>query len=248
MSERITNGNFETCSISGWTVDPRPGEAYWAVYVEPYPEETDPCRCQLLSMTPNTFLGIWQTVDLTNVPQLTLTAVLHLYTSEGGTPYFAVLIDGVEVLHVGEGWDESFDIAVDVSGYTGTHVVKIGVNAENWSAGAVLSAISAIGPDAPPAPVAAFTAYPVAGDAPLKVLFADESSNTPTSWLWSFGDGIFSTEQNPFHTYLLPGVYDVALTATNAGGSDLQLEHDFVTVRVPPPSAVLLWKMQIGEL
>jgi PKD repeat protein len=199
-------------------------------------------------MTPNTFLGIWQTVDLTNVPQLTLTAVLHLYTSEGGTPYFAVLIDGVEVLHVGEGWDESFDIAVDVSGYTGTHVVKIGVNAENWSAGAVLSAISAIGPDAPPAPVAAFTAYPVAGDAPLKVLFADESSNTPTSWLWSFGDGIFSTEQNPFHTYLLPGVYDVALTATNAGGSDLQLEHDFVTVRVPPPSAVLLWKMQIGEL
>ncbi len=248
MSERIVNGNFETCEIAGWTVDPKRGEDYWAVYVEPYPEETDPCRCRLGSMTPNVFMGIWQTVDLTNVSQLTLTAVLNLYTFEGDTPYFAVHIDGSEVFRLNAGWDESFNIAIDVSGYSGNHVVKIGVNSAYTSAGAVLSAISATGPDAPPAPVAAFTAYPVAGDAPLKVLFADESSNIPTSWLWSFGDGVFSAEQNPFHTYLLPGVYDVALTASNAGGSDLKLEHAFVTVSVPPPSAVLLWKMQIGEL
>ena len=248
MSERITNGNFETCSITGWTVDPERGEDYWAVYVEPYPEETDPCRCGLGSMTPNAVMGISQTVDFTNVSQLTLTAVLHLYTFEGGTPYFAVLIDGVEILHVGEGWDESFNLAVDVSGYTGQHVLKIAVNAQEWSAGAVLSAISAIGADAPPAPVAAFTGYPLAGDAPLTVLFTDESTNTPTSWLWDFGDGVFTVEKNPFHVYNLPGSYDVALTVTNAGGSDLLLKNDYVAVAVPPPTATLLWKMQIGEL
>jgi PKD repeat protein len=199
-------------------------------------------------MTPNAVMGISQTVDFTNVSQLTLTAVLHLYTFEGGTPYFAVLIDGVEILHVGEGWDESFNLAVDVSGYTGQHVLKIAVNAQEWSAGAVLSAISAIGADAPPAPVAAFTGYPLAGDAPLTVLFTDESTNTPTSWLWDFGDGVFTVEKNPFHVYNLPGSYDVALTVTNAGGSDLLLKNDYVAVAVPPPTATLLWKIQIGEL
>lgn len=56
----------------------------------------------------------------------------------------------------------------------------------------------------------------------LSVQFTDRSSNIPTSWSWNFGDGTaLGTTQNPSHTYALPGVYDVSLTATNADGGHL---------------------------
>ncbi|MBD3178690.1 MAG: S8 family serine peptidase, partial [Candidatus Latescibacteria bacterium] len=38
-------------------------------------------------------------------------------------------------------------------------------------------------------PVAAFSGSPTSGDAPLTVNFTDQSSNSPTSWSWDFGDG-----------------------------------------------------------
>ena len=47
------------------------------------------------------------------------------------------------------------------------------------------------------APVAAFTASPTSGKAPLKVQFTDKSSNSPSSWKWSFGDGTYSTSEKP---------------------------------------------------
>ncbi|MAX79446.1 MAG: hypothetical protein CL843_04625 [Crocinitomicaceae bacterium] len=48
--------------------------------------------------------------------------------------------------------------------------------------------------------------------------FTDESSygssSTPVSWLWTFGDGTSSTEENPTHYYSSPGTYEVCLTVT----------------------------------
>ena len=38
---------------------------------------------------------------------------------------------------------------------------------------------------------------PTNGPAPLPVQFTDASTNSPTSWSWSFGDGATSTQQNP---------------------------------------------------
>jgi parallel beta-helix repeat protein len=37
----------------------------------------------------------------------------------------------------------------------------------------------------------------------------------PYSWFWDFGDGNFSDEQNPSHTYTEAGNYDVVLTVTD---------------------------------
>lgn len=58
----------------------------------------------------------------------------------------------------------------------------------------------------------------------LSVSFADSSLNSPTSWLWDFGDinsgSNSSTLQNPSHTFSLPGTYSVILTATNTDGSN----------------------------
>jgi PKD repeat protein len=46
------------------------------------------------------------------------------------------------------------------------------------------------------------------------VSFTDLSqAGTPIiSWFWNFGDGNTSTQQNPTHNYVLPGLYDVGLT------------------------------------
>ena len=52
------------------------------------------------------------------------------------------------------------------------------------------------------------------------VRFTDESMNSPTSWLWDFGDGNTSTQQNPQHTYQAYGTYTVCLTVLNACGAD----------------------------
>lgn len=80
------------------------------------------------------------------------------------------------------------------------------------------------------APVAAFSGTPLSGTAPLSVTFTDASTNTPTSWSWDFGDTGTSTQQNPTHNYTAAGTYTVALTATNAGGSDVETKTGYITV------------------
>ncbi len=76
-------------------------------------------------------------------------------------------------------------------------------------------------------PVAAFSASPTSGYAPLTVKFTDKSTGSLTSWKWSFGDGTYSTQKNPSHTYSKAGKYTVSLTVKNAGwkqyGNKIQL-------------------------
>jgi PKD repeat protein len=57
------------------------------------------------------------------------------------------------------------------------------------------------------------------GAAPLEVAFENRSSGNIVAWDWNFGDGATSSDQNPTHTYILPGVYDVTLTVTSNDGS-----------------------------
>jgi PKD repeat protein len=84
-------------------------------------------------------------------------------------------------------------------------------------------------------PVADFSAVPQSGCVPLEVCFTDESANSPTSWLWDFGDGSPpSAEQNPCHTYQNPGPYTVSLTATNNCGEDTETKSGYITVAEPP--------------
>jgi PKD repeat protein len=56
----------------------------------------------------------------------------------------------------------------------------------------------------------------------LTVTFTDNSYDPDgfiVSWLWDFGDGNTSTEQNPIHTYIVPGSYTVTLTVTDDDGA-----------------------------
>jgi PKD repeat protein len=65
------------------------------------------------------------------------------------------------------------------------------------------------------------------------VSFKDSSTSTPQQWLWNFGDGATSTQQNPSHAYLSDGVYDVRLLVTNNMGSDSMIQQ--ITITLPPP-------------
>ena len=74
-----------------------------------------------------------------------------------------------------------------------------------------------------------FSASVTRGPAPLTVQFFDRSSGCPVSWEWDFGDGGTSTEQNPEHTYLHSGTYDVRLTITDRfGQTATEFKDDFI--------------------
>jgi len=65
-----------------------------------------------------------------------------------------------------------------------------------------------------------FRAEPVSGTVPLTVHFTDQSAGYITHWLWEFGDGLTSTEQNPSHTYTEPSIYTVTLIIEGPSGND----------------------------
>jgi len=122
----------------------------------------------------------------------------------------------------------------------GNYTVVLGVigpAGEIINASQVISVVSAPSP-----PVAAFSANVTSGTAPLCVLFTDASTNTPTSWSWTFEDGGNSTDQNPVHTYNSAGTYTVVLTATNVYGSDTETKTAYVTVSSAP---VTLYEMTV---
>jgi PKD repeat protein len=77
---------------------------------------------------------------------------------------------------------------------------------------------------------AEFSGTPLSGSVPLNVSFTDTSTNSPTSWSWTFGDGGTSTVKNPVHTYRSNGTYTVALTATGTGGASTMTKTGYVMV------------------
>lgn len=76
-----------------------------------------------------------------------------------------------------------------------------------------------------------FGVEPAAGNAPLSVAFNSQSSGAePTGWLWEFGDGFRSRDRAPRHTYVLPGLYPVSLTALVAEQSFTLLKDALISV------------------
>lgn len=68
-------------------------------------------------------------------------------------------------------------------------------------------------------PVADFSLANFNGCQPLSVQFRDSSqSASALTYLWTFGDGSFSTLQNPTHIYADTGVYDISLMIISQTG------------------------------
>lgn len=123
----------------------------------------------------------------------------------------------------------------------GTFIMSPSVNGSNtWSANSqrvisdfiqnsVRCATACQGIDPP---MAAFKGTPRKGCIPFKVQFTDLSTGSPTSWLWDFPGGNPTTSrlQNPLVTYNTPGIYEVTLRVSNAGGFRVEKLIDYIEV------------------
>jgi len=94
------------------------------------------------------------------------------------------------------------------------------------------------------APVANFSADNLIPTIIETVNFTDLSTNTPTSWAWSFTPGTITymgstnaSSQNPQVQFDVPGAYTVALMATNAGGSHTETKIDYIVATYLAPLA-----------
>jgi len=81
-----------------------------------------------------------------------------------------------------------------------------------------------------------FSAAPLSGDAPLEVQFTDETTPAADDWFWEFGDGGEATTQNPIHTYVAPGTYEVYLNAFSGDFDGEELKPSYITVTSPSPA------------
>jgi len=102
--------------------------------------------------------------------------------------------------------------------------------------------------DVPVPLIADFSASQRAGHPLMIVSFFDESRGAPASWKWSFGDGNFSEEQNPVHTYASLGTFNVTLTVTDSGGTDSLVETNYITLTPTPLVASFTANITSGTL
>ena len=87
-------------------------------------------------------------------------------------------------------------------------------------------------------PMADFAVNPQEGLAPLAVTFTDLSTGDITRWHWDFGDGQFSNQSEPSHTYAATGDYTVSLAVMGPGGSDVKTKVEYIKVG----SGVISWE------
>ena len=64
----------------------------------------------------------------------------------------------------------------------------------------------------------------------LSVAFSDLSAGAPDTWFWDFGDGTSSGEQNPVHSWNIPGTFQVCLTIFNDSTQCQSTFCDFITI------------------
>ncbi|MFH2036308.1 MAG: PKD domain-containing protein [Candidatus Zixiibacteriota bacterium] len=80
-----------------------------------------------------------------------------------------------------------------------------------------------------PVPVADFTTELTEYCAEHLITFTNLAQNAD-KYLWDFGDGTNSTDENPTHQYANAGVYTISLTASNDCGDDTETKVEYITI------------------
>ncbi|MBD3374449.1 T9SS type A sorting domain-containing protein [candidate division KSB1 bacterium] len=73
-----------------------------------------------------------------------------------------------------------------------------------------------------------FTLSKTEGKVPLAIDFKSQFSGQADSYLWDFGDGSTSTEENPSHIYEKTGIFTVKLQISKNGKKDSVIKKDLV--------------------
>lgn len=160
----------------------------------------------------------YQNIDLTNVDYISC------YFKNGADKNNILKIGTkkltpINILNVSNGWKK---FTWDVREYTGSKKTTICVDTKTY--------------------VDSVTAYVTKGCTPSftyksqslsSYKFTDTSKGIITGWLWDFGDGTNSTEQNPTHEFSKAGTFSVTLTTFSRDTNSSYTIKDFVTIAGP---------------
>jgi len=200
-----------------------------------------------MSATPNSELG----VALNNIRAMSYMAISYAYKIRGATYIKAGATQNTnKIAALGKTycWWIRYTSLMD-SMYTGMSNQRVD-NLPNWHFydANVLKDYTDNGGigipncnNTPQAPYAYFTANNTVITRGETINFTDQSTETPTSWLWSFegGNPSTSTDQNPSVRYDTLGTYSVTLIATNAVGNDAETKTGYITVSTNVPVQAL---------
>jgi PKD repeat protein len=118
--------------------------------------------------------------------------------------------------------------------YTNTGVYSITLNAYNSTGFTTMSRsvalLSANNGSSSSTFASQFVASPLATTNGVPVYFTDLSQGSPTIWNWSFGDGNYSTVQNPSYTYVTAGTYMISLNASTASQTNTLMKTGYITI------------------
>jgi PKD repeat protein len=186
------------------------------------------------------------TIDTGSVVRANLTTFVPWGNDAEGNLFFNGEQIGTGVWNYGPravGASDNPQVAVDereVTAYLNATGNEAAIQGDNtWKSPCMVAAqtflVVEYGGSGGDAPVAAFTATPLTGLAPLSVTFTDASSNTPTAWSWESrpsgtGDNWteFSTNRNATYDFAA-GAYDIRLTASNAYGNDTVTKTQYIS-------------------
>lgn len=92
-------------------------------------------------------------------------------------------------------------------------------------------------------PKVVFRAFPKTTRPGVAVRFQNFSEGDIVRYLWDFGDGGQSVEQNPSYTYLNEGVYSVKLhLITSSGAQGIATKNNYITVSQDEKQAFFYYK------
>jgi PKD repeat protein len=134
---------------------------------------------------------------------------------------------------------DSITLTSGIAGQSSVRFAFVGIN--NYGNNIYLDNINIynVSPTTPSPPVADFIGTPTTVVVGNSVTFTDLSTNSPTSWSWSFPGGTpsSSTAQNPVITYNTVGQYAVTLVSANAGGNSAPVTKNAYIHVVNPPAS-----------
>ncbi len=167
------------------------------------------------------------TITVEPIPDININSIGILYTNSPSITLNATPTGGI---FSGEG--VTGNIFSPGEAGIGTHIVKYETIPDRY--GCMATDTIHIKVLKPPPTISDFEPDTV-GCTPLTVQFINKSFYAD-SYIWDFGDKQYSAEENPFHTYYIPGNYIVKLIAYNSSGQSV---HNEIITVYQNPSAIL---------
>ena len=187
----------------------------------------------------------------TSSAQQTVTVVVPTATTEPVVAGFTFTVDPVNPLTVqfsnastgpivssfwnlGDGTVSNEPNPLHTYAFGGSFQVALTVTSTDGTMNSIEQTVNVVAPTATTEPVLAAFSAVVDPTNPLAVQFTSTSSGPIAGYLWNFGDGMVSNEQNPTHAYAFGGSFEVSLTVTGTDGSTNGTQQ---TVNVVAPTA-----------